>query len=244
MNNIKVLYENENLLVIDKPSGVVVNRAITHSLATVQDFIEENIDSEAQPADDEVSDYQSRSGVVHRLDKDTSGALLVAKNVKTFEALQKQFKDRTIKKEYVAIAIGKITDEKIANIEIKGFPVISESTAQFIKTVFLVRNFDGLNCVFLGHISENLPPAVADNLTGADLLFLPLGGHYLSSAAAVSVVKKLEPRIIIPAFFDSKIIPDFTKELGQKSVSPESKLTLKSKDLPSSGFQLVLLKTA
>ncbi len=113
MNNIKVLYENENLLVIDKPSGVVVNRAITHSLATVQDFIEENIDSEAQPADDEVSDYQSRSGVVHRLDKDTSGALLVAKNVKTFEALQKQFKDRTIKKEYVAIAIGKITDEKI-----------------------------------------------------------------------------------------------------------------------------------
>ena len=118
MNNIKVLYENENLLVIVKPSGVVVNRAITHSLATVQDFIEDNIDSEAQPADDEVSDYQSRSGVVHRLDKDTSGALLVAKNVKTFEALQKQFEDRTIKKEYVAIAIGKITDEKIANIEI------------------------------------------------------------------------------------------------------------------------------
>jgi len=70
---LNILYEDENVLVIDKPAGV-------------------NAD-----------DFPKR---VHRLDKDTSGILIVAKNDKTLEFLQKQFKERRVEKKYIALIVG------------------------------------------------------------------------------------------------------------------------------------------
>jgi 23S rRNA pseudouridine1911/1915/1917 synthase len=90
--------------VLDKPTGVVVNRSTTYAGQTVQDFVEDQIDFTES---DEDSEFKSRSGVVHRLDKDTSGILLVAKNPDAFTNIQHQFKDRTVKKIYHAVVLGK-----------------------------------------------------------------------------------------------------------------------------------------
>ena len=74
-----IIYEDENLLVIDKPAGI-------------------NSD-----------DFQKR---VHRLDKDTSGILLIAKNDKALEFFQKQFKERRVKKKYLALVVGNLKNKE------------------------------------------------------------------------------------------------------------------------------------
>ena len=99
----KILFEDETILVIDKPAGVIVNRAkTTKNEETVQDWIEDNFDFPTANC------QILRNGIVHRLDKETSGLLLIAKTQKAFESLQKQFKERKIKKKYLALIHGKV----------------------------------------------------------------------------------------------------------------------------------------
>lgn len=99
----KILYEDVSVLAVDKPSGMITNDADTAvGQETLQTWLFENFDYEI------AKDNLFRSGIVHRLDKETSGVLLVAKNKKAFQALQDQFKERTIKKEYIALAHGKV----------------------------------------------------------------------------------------------------------------------------------------
>lgn len=121
--NIKILYEDDDLVVVDKPAGIVVNRAdTTKEQTTVQEWAEEryNIQSSEETQNkkfgeegwDPELDFYSRGGIVHRLDKETSGALILAKNPKSFVKLQKQFHDRTVKKIYQALAHGVIDPAK------------------------------------------------------------------------------------------------------------------------------------
>lgn len=108
--SITILYEDDDLLIIDKPSGVIVNKSeTTTNQITVQEWAEDKlrVKSEKLKVDKE-SDFYKRAGIVHRLDKETSGILIIAKNLKSFENLQKQFKDRVVKKTYIALAHGKI----------------------------------------------------------------------------------------------------------------------------------------
>ena len=101
------IYENDDYVVIDKPAGLVVNRSNTNATETLQDMLEEESDTYQTATE---TDFSSRAGIVHRLDKDTSGVLVVAKNEETFLNLQKQFKERQTKKEYLAIVYGQIAD--------------------------------------------------------------------------------------------------------------------------------------
>lgn len=106
---IEKIYEDENFLVINKPSGLVVNRSNTYKDRTLQDMIEDEYPSLFKGVTDE--EFLNRTGIVHRLDKDTSGVILSAKNVDTFYFLQKQFKERKTFKEYEVISHGEIEDE-------------------------------------------------------------------------------------------------------------------------------------
>ncbi len=108
--NIKILFEDEDLAVLDKPAGIVVNRAISVKEATIQDFVDKNLKLKAAAGDS--SEFLSRSGVVHRLDKDTSGVLIVAKNTASFILLQSLFKERKISKKYKALVHGKVMPER------------------------------------------------------------------------------------------------------------------------------------
>lgn len=105
---IPILYEDDQLIVIDKPPGVVVNRAESVQGETVADWADEKIKEQIEKSKNaNDKDFLDRSGIVHRLDKDTSGILLVAKTFQSFTNLQKQFADRVIQKKYTALVHGK-----------------------------------------------------------------------------------------------------------------------------------------
>jgi 23S rRNA pseudouridine1911/1915/1917 synthase len=107
--NIATIYEDEDILVIDKPAYVTVNRSeTTHNQVTIQDWVEEKLQIRMDNEQDPDHDFYKRGGIVHRLDKETSGILILAKNVHAFESLQRQFKERTVKKTYLSLAHGKV----------------------------------------------------------------------------------------------------------------------------------------
>ena len=96
--DIPILYEDECFLVIDKPPGIVVNRAESVKGETVQDWVEKTYHIF----------IENRGGIVHRIDKETSGCLVIAKTPETFAELQRQFKEREIHKTYLAMVHGKL----------------------------------------------------------------------------------------------------------------------------------------
>lgn len=104
MNNLRILFEDSWILVIDKPSGVVVNKAETVREETIQDLISDYL---------KLKDLGigGRAGLVHRLDRETSGLLLAAKKEDVFFSLQSQFKLRTVKKKYEALVHGIIKQD-------------------------------------------------------------------------------------------------------------------------------------
>ncbi len=113
-----VVYEDSHILVINKPAGLTVNKSdtTTHE-TTLQDWVETYLglplisEEERKIFDSYNSEdmFKQRAGIVHRIDKETSGILLIAKNIESFVDLQRQFKERIVKKEYRALAHGVIT---------------------------------------------------------------------------------------------------------------------------------------
>jgi len=111
---LKIIYQDKNLLVVDKPSNIIVfsEKSITKKTAcgersrTMIDLLLEqfpHLENAGKPL---------RYGIVHRLDKDTSGVLLVAKNNKTLFYLQKQFKEREVSKRYIALVTGRLREKE------------------------------------------------------------------------------------------------------------------------------------
>lgn len=110
----KVIYQDDQILVVDKPSGLVVNRAESVRGKTLQDWTEKKL--KVKSAKLKVNkDFINRSGIVHRLDKDTSGVMVVAKTFQAFANLQKQFKQRKVRKTYLALTHGKV-EPKVGDI--------------------------------------------------------------------------------------------------------------------------------
>ncbi len=101
-----ILYEDEDVIAIDKPAGMVVHPAAGHSRGTLVNAILWHF------PDIEGVGEGGRPGIVHRLDKNTSGVILVAKNPRAHRHLQAQFKDRTIEKTYLALVHGHLSPER------------------------------------------------------------------------------------------------------------------------------------
>lgn len=99
--DIPILFEDDALLAVNKPSGIVVNRAESVKKETVQDWVEKNYHIF----------IENRAGIVHRIDKETSGILLIARTPAAFIELQRQFKERIIHKTYLAIVHGKLVPD-------------------------------------------------------------------------------------------------------------------------------------
>lgn len=100
-----ILYEDADMLVINKPAGMVVHPALGNHNGTLVNAVLFHCAPELSVSN------ERRPGIVHRLDKDTSGLILVAKNDRALDMLQRQFKRRTVKKEYLALVEGKISPE-------------------------------------------------------------------------------------------------------------------------------------
>lgn len=104
--DIKIIYEDNDVLVVDKPAGMVVFPEGQTSENTLIDALIEKNPKLAE------SGIPPRYGIVHRLDKDTSGILLVAKTNESLIFLQKQFINREVEKKYLALATGNIKEDK------------------------------------------------------------------------------------------------------------------------------------
>lgn len=112
---LEILYEDENVTVVNKKQGMVTHPAcgnwsgtLVHALLYHWGMTESKLDEKAG---------NHRRGIVHRLDKDTSGIIICAKNFNSEEWLQNQFKDRRVKKEYIAIVKG-VPKEKSGSVKI------------------------------------------------------------------------------------------------------------------------------
>ena len=101
-----VLYEDDDVIAINKPAGMVVHPAAGNATGTLVNAL---LGYSAEIAD--VGDEQ-RPGIVHRLDKETSGVLLAAKTDAAYRNLQAQFKTRTIQKNYLALCVGRVEPER------------------------------------------------------------------------------------------------------------------------------------
>lgn len=95
-----IIFENNDLLIINKPAGMVVHPAIGHFTGTLANA------ALGHDPDLEGVGGAKRPGIVHRLDKDTSGLIVIAKNDAAHQWLQQQFKERTVNKTYLALVDG------------------------------------------------------------------------------------------------------------------------------------------
>jgi len=98
---LSILYEDESLAVVDKPPGMVVHPAKGHWSGTLASALVHHFQQLSSHGG------ESRPGIVHRLDRDTSGAIVVAKTDLAHQRLADQFKARTVRKEYLAIVSGR-----------------------------------------------------------------------------------------------------------------------------------------
>jgi 23S rRNA pseudouridine1911/1915/1917 synthase len=97
-DTLPVIYDDDNVTVINKPAGVLTHsKGAVNEEFTVAEFIRPNTTDGSEG---------NRPGIVHRLDRDTSGIIIVAKNAETKGMLQKQFQDRRAKKTYIAVVDG------------------------------------------------------------------------------------------------------------------------------------------
>ena len=144
---VKILYEDDDLLVIDKPAGLTVHPAPGHPSHTLVNAVLSHL-SEI----DDKTDV-TRPGIVHRLDKDTSGVMLVAKNNVALANLSDQFKSHSVKKVYLTLVKGILKPERgVIEAPIgrdsgdrKKMAVTGESRGRQARTNYRVLRYIGKN---------------------------------------------------------------------------------------------------
>jgi 23S rRNA pseudouridine1911/1915/1917 synthase len=99
---VAIVYQDRDIAVIDKPAGMVVHPAAGHADGTLVNALLHHLDDLSGIGG------EKRPGIVHRLDRGTSGLLVVAKNDAAHEELSRQFRDREVEKEYLALVWGEV----------------------------------------------------------------------------------------------------------------------------------------
>ena len=97
-----IVYQDKDLIVVDKPAGMVVHPAAGHASGTLVNALLHHVDDLSGIGG------EKRPGIVHRLDKGTSGLMVVAKHDKAHEELSRQFAEREVEKEYLALVWGEV----------------------------------------------------------------------------------------------------------------------------------------
>ncbi|MEN8152636.1 MAG: RluA family pseudouridine synthase [Acidobacteriota bacterium] len=191
------LYEDEHLLIINKPPGISVHPGAGERKETILDnFIYQ------YPEIKNIS-VSDRPGIVHRLDKGTSGVLILAKNEQSLTRLQKQFKKREIKKEYIALVDSKVRfkngsvnlsltrsrKDRRKFIAVEGNKILDAREAltnyslryQFMKSAYLkVSPETGRTHQIRVHLSHIGNPVLGDELYGKSSSFPRLALHAFS----------------------------------------------------------------
>lgn len=198
-----IRYEDEDIIVVNKPAGMVVHPGTGHESGTLVNALLAHC-----PDLPGVGDTK-RPGIVHRLDKDTSGLLVVAKSDQALRYMQRQFKKRTVGKQYIALVYGQIQPpaalidapigrdpqqrKKMAVIA-PGSPRATSARARPAQTQYRsLVSFDDytlVECTIMTgrthqirvHLSYVGYPVVGDRIYGRRKQTLPLKRHFLHAA--------------------------------------------------------------
>ena len=184
ITDLPILYEDENVIVINKPAGILTHsKGALNEEYTVADFIRSR-----SPSNHLTNQQSNRFGIVHRLDRNTSGVLIGAKNEETLKFLQKQFSNRTVKKTYHAM-VNKIprNSEFIIDLPIarnpkkpstfrvdpKGKPAITKVRIGSIRvgtsrTVLILKPLTGRTHQLRVHLAYMGMPIIGDNIYNRD----------------------------------------------------------------------------
>jgi 23S rRNA pseudouridine1911/1915/1917 synthase len=103
LNEPKILLATDDYLILDKPAGLMVHPADNNPQITLIDWLVKKY-----PSIKKVGENKMRPGIIHRLDKDVSGAMLIVLNQKTYKYFKKQFQEHAIKKTYTALVHGQL----------------------------------------------------------------------------------------------------------------------------------------
>jgi len=130
----QIIFEDKNYLIINKPAGLAVHGGGNITEPTLADWL-----LASYPNIKKIGDDPARPGIVHRLDKDVSGLLAVAKTQIAFNNLKDQFKEREINKEYIALVYGSVAnDDGEINFPIKRSQAGFKMAALPLKTADLL----------------------------------------------------------------------------------------------------------
>ncbi len=219
--SLNVVYEDESLLVINKPAGIVVHPGAGNRSGTLVNALlgrNMSLSSVGGPA---------RPGVVHRLDKDTSGLLLVAKNNEAHRLLQAQFASRTLSKTYTALVWGRVEFEegsidqpigrhpKVYNkmaVERTDAGKIALTRYRVLErfphaTLLEVKPHTGRTHQIRVHLAHIGYPVVGDTLYGRSPQEASFGRHALH-ASKIQLIHPKSDKLMV---FESPLPDDFRK---------------------------------
>ena len=145
---IPVIFADDEIIVVNKPAGMTVHPAPGHPNGTLVDALLARFPELAAMAE---PDGVLRPGIVHRLDKDTSGVMVVARTPFSRTALSRQFKDRSVSKTYLAIVKGKVARDHLTierpvgrhPVERKRMSVRSHAPRDAVSHITVLARFDG-----------------------------------------------------------------------------------------------------
>jgi 23S rRNA pseudouridine1911/1915/1917 synthase len=112
-NKVKIIFEHKDFLIIDKPAGLLVHKTNNPESYSLVDIILKQypeIRGVRDTYQSKEAELQERDGIVHRIDKDTSGIIVIARNQKAFEILKQLFQDRQVYKEYICLVRGHLRE--------------------------------------------------------------------------------------------------------------------------------------
>ncbi len=191
--DLSVLYEDEDLAVIDKPAGLIVHPGVGSESGTLVHAI-----LARYPEIAEIPIAPKRRGIVHRLDKDTSGVILIARNATAMHRLMKQFAERTVEKHYLTLVerppkttTGRIDapigrdprDRKKMAVTRDGRPAVTEfvvlETFNEGQALVRVRLLTGRTHQIRAHMAYIGAPVVGDRVYGYRKQRISLKGQFL-----------------------------------------------------------------
>ena len=218
--SLDIVYEDDDLLVVNKPKGIVTHPATSHMSGTLVNFLLYHCGDKLSNLNGEL-----RPGIIHRLDKDTSGLLIVAKNNFAHEELAKQIADHSFDRFYEAVVYGHFKDQKgIVDAPIgrspkdrKKMAVVYENSKNAIthyEVLEELKDFSHIRCqlmtgrthqirvhmAYLGH------PVAGDEMYGPKKVITKLNGQCLHAKA----IGFVHPRSKQYMFFESDLPNYFT----------------------------------
>ena len=219
---LNIVYEDDDVVIINKPSGMVVHPGVGHTRGTLVNALLYHIDS--------LSDVRGeyRPGIVHRIDKDTSGLLIICKNNVSHNFIAKQLKEKTSKREYYALVYGNF-DHRQGRIDApigrdpndRQKQAVVEDGKESVTNFTVLESYNGFSLVsckletgrthqirvhmaYIGH------PVVGDPLYGPRKV-IGKNGQYLHA----KTIGFVHPTTKEYMEFDSEIPEDFVEKMNE-----------------------------